>query len=60
LGGAGGGGARPDTTRPATPRPQTPVSLTFLGPLYQDELPLALAHAFQQATDFHTRRPPGF
>jgi Asp-tRNA(Asn)/Glu-tRNA(Gln) amidotransferase A subunit family amidase len=60
LGGAGGGGARADTTRPATPRPQTPVSLTFLGPLYQDELPLALAHAFQQATDFHTRRPPGF
>ena len=63
-GGAGVGGgaaaARPDTTRPATPRPQTPVSLTFLGPLYQEELPLALAHAFQGATDLHTRRPPGF
>ena len=60
--GVGGGAAvaRPDTTRPATPRPNTPVSLTFLGPLYQEELPLALAHAFQQATDFHARRPPGF
>jgi hypothetical protein len=28
--------------------------------LYQEELPLALAHAFQGATDFHARRPPGF
>ena len=44
----------------ASPRPQTPVSLTFLGPLFQDEKPLALAHAYQQATDFHLRRPPGF
>jgi len=63
---------RPDSTRapadtgrrtqpPATsPRPQTPVSITFLGPLYQEERPLALAHAYQQATDFHLRRPPGF
>ncbi len=63
---------RPDTSRTATdtsrrppaetppPRPQTPVSLTFLGPLYQEEKPLALAHAFQQATDFHSRKPAGF
>jgi Asp-tRNA(Asn)/Glu-tRNA(Gln) amidotransferase A subunit family amidase len=66
--GAGGGAgaaaappsARPDSARPAPPRPQTPVSLTFLGPLFQEELPLALAHAYQQETDFHTRRPPGF
>jgi len=47
-------------TPPPAPRPQTPVSLTFLGPLYQEEKPLALAHAFQQATDFHLRRPSGF
>jgi Asp-tRNA(Asn)/Glu-tRNA(Gln) amidotransferase A subunit family amidase len=64
--------ARSDTTRPAadtgrrvqaapsTPRPQTPVSLTFLGPLFQEERALALAHAYQQATDFHLKRPPGF
>jgi Asp-tRNA(Asn)/Glu-tRNA(Gln) amidotransferase A subunit family amidase len=64
--------ARPDTARsvadtgrrvqPAqpSPRPQTPVSLTFLGPLFQEEKPLVLAHAFQKATDFHTRKPPGF
>jgi Asp-tRNA(Asn)/Glu-tRNA(Gln) amidotransferase A subunit family amidase len=43
-----------------SPRPQTPVSLTFLGPLYQEENALALAHAYQQATDFHLKRPPGF
>ena len=49
-------------TQPPTPspRPQTPVSLTFLGPLYEEEKPLALAHAFQKATDWHRRRPPGF
>lgn len=64
--------AAPDTARtladtgrrvqPPTlsPRPQTPVSLTFLGPLYQEERALALAHAYQQATDFHLKRPPGF
>jgi Asp-tRNA(Asn)/Glu-tRNA(Gln) amidotransferase A subunit family amidase len=43
-----------------SPRPQTPVSLTFLGPLFEDEKALALAHAFQRATDFHLRRPAGF
>ena len=67
---AGGGGAPAaapagapaDTTRrPApAPRPQTPVSLTFLGPLYQEEKPMLLAHAFQGATDFHKRIPEGF
>jgi Asp-tRNA(Asn)/Glu-tRNA(Gln) amidotransferase A subunit family amidase len=45
---------------PTEPRPQTPVSITFLGPLFQEENPLLLAHAFQQSTDFHRRRPPGF
>lgn len=61
---------RPDSTRtptdtarrpqPSTPRPQTPVSLTFLGPLYQEENALAVAHAYQMATDFHLKRPAGF
>lgn len=63
---------RPDSSRSAadtgrriqpptpSPRPQTPVSLTFLGPIYQEEKALALAHAYQQATDFHLRKPPGF
>ena len=49
-------------TQPPTPspRPQTPISITFLGPLFDEEKPLALAHAFQKATDWHRRRPPGF
>ena len=63
---------RPDTSRSVadtgrrvqpvqpSPRPQTPVSITFLGPLFQEEKPLVLAYAFQKATDFHTRKPPGF
>ncbi|WP_022834656.1 amidase [Salisaeta longa] len=35
-----------------------PGSLSFIGALYRDDVPLRLAHAFQQATDFHRRRPP--
>ena len=38
----------------------TPVSLTFLGPLFGEGKLLALANAYQQATGFQTRRPPGF
>lgn len=52
-------GRRVQPEAPA-PRPQTPVSLTFLGPLYEEEKPLALAHLYQKATDFHLKRPPGF
>jgi Asp-tRNA(Asn)/Glu-tRNA(Gln) amidotransferase A subunit family amidase len=57
------GGASPADTSHQTapaPRPQTPVSITFLGPLFQEEHPLALAQAFQTVTDFHLRVPPGF
>ncbi|MFP4228784.1 MAG: amidase [Salinivenus sp.] len=35
-----------------------PASITFVGALYRDDAALALAHAYQQETDFHTRRPP--
>ena len=35
----------------------TPVSLTFLGRLFGEEALLRVAHAYQQATDFHTRHP---
>ncbi len=44
--GSGGGG------------PNTPVSLTFLGGLYKDAQTCALAHAYQQVTDFHKMHPP--
>lgn len=38
----------------------TPVSLTFLGRLFGEAELLRVAQAYQQATDFHTRRPPAF
>jgi len=55
-------GTPADTTRRAAPapRPETPVSITFLGPLYQEEKPMLLAHAFQGATSFHKRIPAAF
>jgi len=37
---------------------RSPGSITFVGQLYGDAAALQLARAFQQATDFHTRRPP--
>lgn len=35
----------------------TPVSITFLGNLFGDDKLLAVAHAYQSATDFHLRHP---
>ena len=35
----------------------TPVSLTFLGRLFGERELLAVAHAFQSSTDWHTRHP---
>ena len=40
--------------------PGTPTSLTFVGNLYQDASLLAVAHGFQQITNFHRNRPPKF
>ena len=37
--------------------PDTPVSITFLGPLYSEAKLAAFAHAYQQATNFHTLHP---
>jgi Asp-tRNA(Asn)/Glu-tRNA(Gln) amidotransferase A subunit family amidase len=37
--------------------PGTPVSLTFLGQLYGEAKMLALAKAYQDATDFHRQHP---
>lgn len=36
----------------------TPTSITFTGRLNGDDTLLGLAHAYQQATDFHLQRPP--
>src|SRR5437899_13055160 len=64
-GGAGGGGGRGgrgggDTTgRSAAPPPPPaptvplPTSIAILGPIFQDEKNLLVAHSFQSATDFH-------
>ena len=38
----------------------TPVSLSFIGRLFGEAEVLAVANAYQRATDFHTRRPPLF
>lgn len=35
----------------------TPVSITFLGGLFEEAKPLALANAYQNATDWHLRHP---
>ena len=37
---------------------RSPRSITFVGALYRDADVLALAHAYQTATDLHRRRPP--
>jgi Asp-tRNA(Asn)/Glu-tRNA(Gln) amidotransferase A subunit family amidase len=36
----------------------TPTSITIMGRLYGEAEALTLAHAYQQATGFHTERPP--
>lgn len=41
----------------ATPLAPQPICATMVGALYQDDLLLGVAHRFQAATDFHTRRP---
>jgi len=51
----------PNAFHPAEDQPsyrKQPGSISFLGALYRDDAALALAHAYQLETDFHTRRPP--
>jgi len=38
----------------------TPTSVTFLGRLFGEEALLSVARAYQDATDWHRRRPAGF
>ena len=38
----------------------TPTSISFIGKMYGDQQALTVAKAFQDATDFHLRRPPEF
>jgi hypothetical protein len=62
-GGAAGGGRGDSAAAPAAPPPPTiplPTAMYIMGPIFQDEKNLLVAHAFQQATDFHRKRPPQF
>ncbi len=65
AGAPGGGGRGADTGRGGPP-PQPPVtvplptSIAILGPIFQDEKNLIVAHAFQSATDFHKKHPSQF
>lgn len=52
---------RAETLRPPPPsKTPLPTWIYIMGPIYQDEKILAVAHAFQSATDFHLKRPPSF
>ncbi len=42
----------------AGPNAETPRAITLTGQLFGESTLLALAHAWQQATGFHLRRPP--
>ena len=51
----------PNALRPVEDGPaarRQPGSISFVAPLYDDHKALRLAHAVQQQTDLHTRRPP--
>jgi Asp-tRNA(Asn)/Glu-tRNA(Gln) amidotransferase A subunit family amidase len=51
----------PNAFRPVEEGPDVrrqPGSVSFVGALYRDDAALELAHAYQQETDFHERRPP--
>jgi Asp-tRNA(Asn)/Glu-tRNA(Gln) amidotransferase A subunit family amidase len=52
---------RAEALRPPAPsKTPLPTWIYIMGPIYQDEKILTVAHAFQGATDFHLKRPPGF
>lgn len=49
----------PEPTKPTDPGgPGTPTSLTFVGQLFGEAKLLAVAKAYQDATEWHLRRPP--
>jgi len=54
AGGPGGGGGTASTAPRLNPQP---LCATLVGNLYRDDTILSVAHQFQRATDFHTRRP---
>jgi Asp-tRNA(Asn)/Glu-tRNA(Gln) amidotransferase A subunit family amidase len=62
-GGRGGDSTRATPAAPAAPPAPVvplPTGMYIMGPIFQDEKILAVAHAFQQATDFQSKHPPQF
>ncbi len=55
FGGGGRGGANAEA--PAPVYTAQPICGVITGNLYNDDLILSVAHQFQKATDFHTKRP---
>lgn len=53
----GGGGPRGNDSTPAPVYQAQPICGVITGNLYADDIILSVAHQFQKATDFHTRRP---
>jgi Asp-tRNA(Asn)/Glu-tRNA(Gln) amidotransferase A subunit family amidase len=52
---------RAEALRPPPPsKTPLPTWIYIMGPIYDDEKILAVAHAFQSATTFHLKRPPAF
>jgi aspartyl-tRNA(Asn)/glutamyl-tRNA(Gln) amidotransferase subunit A len=41
-----------------TTAPELPIGLQLLGKPFGEESLLRIAHAYEQSTDWHTRRPP--
>lgn len=51
------GGPRGNDATPAPTYKPQPICAVITGNLYNDDVILSIAHQFQKATDFHTRRP---
>ncbi|MFM9031454.1 MAG: amidase, partial [Opitutaceae bacterium] len=51
-------GFTPVKEQPADSPRRNATAITFHAPLFADDRALAVAHAYQQATRWHDRRPP--
>ncbi len=55
--GGGGGGRGGAPAQPAPTYKPQPICAVITGALFNDDKILSVAHQFQKATDYHTRRP---
>ena len=47
-----------DSNLERPPEHDQPICATIIGDLFKDDAILSVAHAYQTATEWHTRRPP--